>query len=183
MSDSNTNPNPKTNMPHINELRESKFLKKEDVGRGALLTITGCVQENVAQQGQPDEMKWCLTFQETEKPMVLNATNGAIIAGFLGSENTDDWVGRQIVLFDDPNVMFAGKRVGGIRARAPRNQVAGGTVQPRPVQPRPVQPSRSLPSDGESFGTAMPVQRPAQRPPAGPGGSVALPADSEDVPF
>lgn len=109
-------------MPNISEIRQSNFLKKEDCGKGILVTIRSCSQMNVAKTGAPEELKWCLSFDETEKPLVLNSTNAQIIAGICGSEETEDWTNRKIVLYSDPNISFAGKLVGGIRARAQRNQ-------------------------------------------------------------
>jgi len=105
---------------HISELKESKFLRKEDCGQGVLLTIADVQQENVAKEGAPEEMRWCMYFEESEKPMVLNSTNGQIIAKFTGSEESDGWIGREVVLYHDPNVSFGGKLVGGIRVREPR---------------------------------------------------------------
>lgn len=125
-------------MPNISVLKSSKYLKKEDCGPGILVTITGCTEENVAKEGSPEELKWCLHFAETEKPMVLNSTNGQIIAGFVGSDNTDDWVNRKIVLYADPNITFGGKLIGGIRARAPRTPQAAPA---RPAQPAPTAPA------------------------------------------
>lgn len=107
---------------HISQLKESKFLKKEDCGSGILVTIKSCHEENVAKEGAPPEMKWCLYFHEQDKPMVLNSTNGQIIASIVGSEETEHWANEKIVLYHDPNITFGGKLVGGIRARAPRNQ-------------------------------------------------------------
>lgn len=108
-------------MPNISVLKSSKFLTKGDVEPPVLVTITSCTEMNVAKEGAPEEFKWVLHFAETEKPMVLNSTNGQIIAGFTGSDNTDDWTNRKIVLYHDPNVSFGGKLIGGIRARAPKN--------------------------------------------------------------
>lgn len=106
---------------NISELRESKFLKKEDIGDSpVLLTIKDVAQFNVAAQGAPEENKWCLVFEEADKPLVLNSTNGQIIAKITGSEESDDWIGHKIVLYVDPNVSFGGKVVGGIRCRAPK---------------------------------------------------------------
>lgn len=124
-------------MPNINQIKQSKFLKRDDCGNGILVTITGCHQVNVAMEGAPPEEKWCLSFQETEKPMVLNTTNAQIIAAVCGSQETDDWTGKKVVLYDDPNVSFGGKLVGGIRARAPRGQAAAKPIQPvsRPAPP------------------------------------------------
>jgi hypothetical protein len=109
---------------NIKQMKSSNFLKKEDVGAGALVTVRGVTQENVAMPGAEEELKWCLVVAEFEKPMVLNATNSQLIAAALGSEETDDWAGKKIVLYNDPNVSYAGKLIGGIRVRAPRNQPA-----------------------------------------------------------
>ncbi len=107
-------------MAKTSEMREGKFLKQTDVGRGALATIDRCVQMNVAKEGADPEMKWCLTFQELEKPLVLNSTNIQLCEKIFGSDETDDWHGKRIVLYTDPNVSFQGKLVGGIRVRAPK---------------------------------------------------------------
>lgn len=116
---------------HISSLKQSKFLTRGDVGTGILVTIREIFQENVAKEGAPEELRWCLSFDEAEKPMVLNATNGQIIASIVKSEETDTWPGHKIVLYDDPNVSFGGKLVGGIRVRAPRGQAA--KTAPAPV--------------------------------------------------
>lgn len=115
-------------MPKISEMRESKFLKQGDVGKGALMTVTGCEKHNVAMSGADPEEKWCLEFQETDKPLVLNMTNMQLCARVFGSEDTDEWIGKRIVLYTDPNVVYAGKVVGGIRVRAPKK----GAVAPPP---------------------------------------------------
>lgn len=110
-------------MASINDLKTSKFLKREDVGEGALVTISGLTKENVAKEGAEPEYKWTLHLQEFDKPLVLNSTNGQIIAKITGFEDDieEKWVGAKIVLYDDPNVSFGGKLVGGIRVRAPKN--------------------------------------------------------------
>jgi hypothetical protein len=115
---------------NISQLKESKFLKKEDCGTGILVTIQSVSQENIAKEGAEPEHKWVLHFRETEKPMVLNSTNGQLIAKIIGSDETDDWTGHKIVAYEDPNISFAGKIVGGIRVRAPKNQ-----VKPAPAKP------------------------------------------------
>lgn len=125
---------------HISGLKQSKFLTRADVGRGKLVTIQRVFQENVAKEGAPEEMRWCIEFGEAEKPMVLNSTNGQIIASITKSEETDNWTGCKIVLYDDPNVSFGGKLVGGIRVRAPRNQPATTAAAVRPQAPRATAP-------------------------------------------
>lgn len=107
-------------MPNINSMKSSKFLKRDDVGRGTLATIQIVREENVAKEGAPEELKWCAHFDELEKPMVLNWTNLQLIARVAGDEDSDNWKGVKVVLYDDPNVSFGTKIVGGIRIRAPK---------------------------------------------------------------
>ena len=111
-------------MPKTSEMRESKFLKKDDVGRGVLVTIAGCAQHNVAMEGAAPDKKWCLAFHELDKPLVLNSTNIQLCEMICGSDDTDRWVGRRVVLYTDPNVSYGGKLVGGIRVRAPKPTAA-----------------------------------------------------------
>lgn len=115
---------------HVSALKDSKFLKRTDVGGGTLATIRMLSQENVAKEGSDPELKWCLHFDELEKPLVLNSTNAQIISKILNQEDTDDWTGGKVVLYDDPNVSFGGKLVGGIRVRAPKT-----TGMPKAAKP------------------------------------------------
>ena len=107
-------------MPKVHEMLKSAFLKKEDVTTPVLWTVAGVKQENVAKEGAEPEMKWCLSFREQEKPLVLNSTNIQICKQAFESDDTDHWIGKRIVLFVDPNVSFSGKLIGGIRVRKPK---------------------------------------------------------------
>jgi len=110
--------------PNVEDLRNSNYLKQEDVEPPILATIDHWEEHNMAQDGKPAEMKYVLLFKENCKPMSLNYTNGSIIKQITGSGDLDDWAGTQIVLYKDPNISFGGKLVGGIRVRAPKNQAA-----------------------------------------------------------
>ena len=125
-------------MPHISAIKQSNYLKKEDCGRGILVTIKSVHEENVAREGAPPENKWCVSFDEQEKAMVLNMTNAQLIAQIAKSEMTEDWYGHQVVLYHDPNISFAGKLLGGIRVRAPRFKTP-------PPTPAPIQPAQRIP--------------------------------------
>lgn len=109
-------------MPKTSEMRESKFLKQSDIGTGALMTVLGCNPHNVAKEGAEPEMKWCLEFEEVEKPLVLNSINIQLCEKIFGSDDTDHWIGKRIVLYVDPTISFQGKVTGGIRVRAPKPQ-------------------------------------------------------------
>ncbi len=119
-------------MPKTSEMKDSKFLRKEDVGEGALLTVTGCEQQNVAPAGAAQELKWCLTFSETEKPLVLNSTNIQLCEQIFQSDDTDAWLGKKLVAYTDHGISYAGKVVGGIRVRAPKVK-AKAASKPAPV--------------------------------------------------
>lgn len=103
---------------HVNDLKSSKFLTKHDVEPDVLVTIERDELVNVALESQAPEEKHVLYFKELEKPLVLNMTNGMLIAAITGSEISDDWMSKQVVLYNDKTVMFAGKLTGGIRVRA-----------------------------------------------------------------
>ena len=115
-------------MPTISEMLPSSYLKKEDCDPAILVTISEIKHENLAMEGKPPELKWVMMFVEQEKGIVLNSTNIQLAASICASQDTDDWIGKKIVLYSDPNISFQGKLVGGIRIRAPKS---GG----KPVQP------------------------------------------------
>ena len=104
-------------MPNINQMVQSKFLKQGDVPDPVIVTVLGVRQVNVAQDNEPPEMKWAIKFKEFERPMVLNSTNLHVAAKICGSNNTDDWTGKELILYTDPNVSFGGQVVGGLRFR------------------------------------------------------------------
>lgn len=132
--------NQESAMPKIGEMIESKFLKKEDVDPPVLVTVDRVAQNNVAMQGADPEMKWCLYFGELDKPMVMNSTNIHLAGQACGSDDTDDWLGKKIVLYNDPNVSFGGKLTGGIRIRAQRK------VQEPVVPQRKPAPQQAAPA-------------------------------------
>ena len=138
-------------MPNINEMKgPSKYLTKEDVGRGALVTIKGIEQRNVARDGDTPQFRWLMHFHESQKPLVLNSTNIQLTARICGSENTDDWNNRQLVLYVDPNVSYAGKLTGGIRIRAPKPQA----VAPAQAQKQTIAAAAARWTQGHSMPAA-----------------------------
>ena len=106
-------------MPKIGEMIESKYLKQSDVEEETEVTVVKVGQINVAREDQEPEMKWAVRFQEFKKPMVLNSTNIQLLAKACESEDTDDWIGKKVIIYSDPNVSFGGKLVGGLRVKIP----------------------------------------------------------------
>lgn len=109
----------KTKMPKLNEMIGSKYLKKEDAIPPVLVTLADLRQETINKDGKAETV-WVGYFEELDKGMVLKSTNLQLLAQVCGSEQSEDWIGRKVVLYADPTVSMAGKVVGGLRIRAPK---------------------------------------------------------------
>ena len=96
---------------------DSNWLRQEDLDKPRLYTIKGADVGKVA-----DDDKLILHFEDSDDELVCNKTNLSLLASFYGSTNTEDWEGKKVVLYRDENVMYAGKRVGGIRVRLPKGE-------------------------------------------------------------
>src|SRR3990167_3600863 len=114
-------------MANVNQMIESKYLKQSDLDGEVEVTIIKVGQLNVAREDQEPEMKWAMKLQEFKKPMVLNSTNIQLLAKACESEESEDWIGKKVVIYADPNVSFGGKLVGGLRVKLP--------VKPRAMKP------------------------------------------------
>ena len=102
-------------MPKMNAMFPSKYLAAADLDeREQTYTVSG-IDTEVVGQGDEAESKWVLYFSEADKGLVLNKTNATSISGALG-DDTDDWIGRQIVLYPT-EVAFSGKMVACIRVK------------------------------------------------------------------
>jgi hypothetical protein len=106
---------------NIGDFRDSRYLTKEDVGNGTLLTIARVSKENVALKDDDEEIKPVVFFQEVKKGFVCNKTNAEKIIEITGEadEVQETWIGKKIVLWSDPNVSFGSRKTGGIRVKQP----------------------------------------------------------------
>jgi len=107
---------------------ESKYLAKEDVGiPGVNLTIAKFTRETVGQGNDAGE-KAVLWFKENDyKPMVLNKTNKNRIKHFLGATTAEEVIGKQVNVYNDPDIEYGGEITGGLRIRG-----VAGTQAPTP---------------------------------------------------
>jgi hypothetical protein len=117
----------------------SKYLKAADLSVPTLLTISSFSVEKIGDDERP-----CIGFHETDKGLVLNIVNGDTIEKICGDVETDNWIGKKIVLYAT-ETDYAGKRVACIRVRAPK-------VQTTMRLPPPIEEEIPLPSeDGLPF--------------------------------
>lgn len=117
----------------VGDLRNSTFLTQDDCEPPIVVTADRVEKQNVALPDEKSDEKWCLYFKEPDiKPCVLNKTNGEIMEEITGSDDSDDWLGKQFVFYRDESVRFAGKKVGGIRVRKYEPPQADGLDQDIP---------------------------------------------------
>lgn len=123
---------------NINDAFPSKYLKAADIkGRPPIaVTISHVALEEI---GDDKTLKPVLYFQGKEKGVVLNKTNGSMIAHTHGPE-TDGWVGKQILLRCE-GVSFRGQIVDSIRVSVAQAeqyaQEQQATAQTLEQQPEP----------------------------------------------
>ena len=93
----------------------SNFLKKEDLPKPVKVVIDNVDLMEFDQDGKT-QRKLVLKFKDKEKALACNKTNARIIAAMLGDE-TDNWVGKEVTLYNDPTVSMGDQIVGGIRVQ------------------------------------------------------------------
>jgi hypothetical protein len=70
-----------------------------------------------ARNGKPADTRFVLTFSG-DKVFSLNKTNLRLLVKWFGP-HTRDWIGKQVAVYRDESVSFAGQLVGGWRLRKP----------------------------------------------------------------
>ena len=103
---------------NLGDLHPSTSLKSSDFDEVGEMTLTIRKIEirDIGQEGEK-ETKPVLTFDETEKTLVLNKTNANLIGAQYGDKNIDvAWIGKQITLHVEQTT-FQGKATPGIRVK------------------------------------------------------------------
>ena len=89
------------------------YLKKEDLPKGRDVSV---VIESYTVAEFDGKKRPVLHFVGKEKGLAMNVTNLTVCREMFG-DDMDEWQGKQIKLYADPSVMFAGKMVGAVRIR------------------------------------------------------------------
>ena len=166
----------------IGQMIDSKYLKGSDVDPAKLLTVRSFKKENVAKENEPEERKWIVYFDGVPKGLILNKTNLNRAARAFGSEDTDDWIGKQIVVYYDPDVEFGGKIVGGIRLRAPKlpsQRIEEASNRHAPISEESASPLTGAAAARAQMGRAPHPQAQSQPPPR----EEDDPGYEDDIPF
>lgn len=100
----------------ITEAFPSKYLSAPDLhDREVKLVIARIEMEKI---GRENDEKPVLYFTKAKKGLVLNKTNGKVIAAAYG-DDTDQWEDREVVLFT-MMVQFGDEMVDSIRVKIPK---------------------------------------------------------------
>ncbi len=96
----------------VDDTGESNYVKKGEVGTGVIAKIVGTDFKNVAKQGAKPEEKGILIFEGNDlrgkplKPLICNKTNATMLAMITGSEDSDNWIGTTIILWNNEDVSY-----------------------------------------------------------------------------
>ena len=102
----------------------SKWLGKSDLIDGPILVTIESVGFEDVQVDSGTESKTVMYFREANiKPLIVNVTNWDRIETAYGAES-DEWIGKTIEVYHDPNVMFGRDKKGGTRVRIPNGKPA-----------------------------------------------------------
>jgi hypothetical protein len=126
----------------------SRFLSVSDVGERKIRTkILKVHKEELRKDDGTKRWRLVLSLESLDKPLVVNATIKDLLVAMLGRVPSK-WVGASVGVYVDPTVMFAGKRVGGIRLRV----LAAFQAKPTPkTAPKPA-PKKTGPEWSEQPG-------------------------------
>jgi hypothetical protein len=103
---------------NLDEMFPSRYVRGQDLqGRAVNVTINRIQPEKMRPNPQsPELQKFVLYTSEGKKGVVLSKTLASQIAEILGSDESDDWIGKKVTFFPVPMIVAGVRRVA-IRAR------------------------------------------------------------------
>lgn len=101
------------------EMKASQWLAAEDIhGQNVKVKVAACRKHKDVEfdKGRKEDTVFALEFKGKDKQLVLNSTNRKRMVELFGN-NVKEWKDKEITLYVDENVRFAGKKVCGIRIK------------------------------------------------------------------
>lgn len=96
----------------------SNYLKAKDIEKPETVTVASVEAVSFKDDNGGDRESLVVYFEELDQGVVTSKTSLAQLVEIFESDETDEWIGKPVVMFNDATVQFKGKRVGGIRFRA-----------------------------------------------------------------
>lgn len=133
-------------MPDYELLFPSDYIKAADLiengGRDVVLTIKTVQLDELQMRGGKTRMRGVMTFANAKKKLVLNRTNGDIIASIHGRD-FGLWPGKSITIYPT-KVRFGRDTVDAIRVREVDQTKAAAAAKAAPADP-PMRPAGDRP--------------------------------------
>ncbi len=121
------------------EALPSQYLSKEDFDPPVLCQVAVVAIESL-KTDRGEEKKPVLYIMgpsrnvDVTRGIILNGTNWDTLVEITGKQDSDEWEKARIVVYHDTEVRFGGKKIGGIRIRAPK-PAATSVPEPEPSSP------------------------------------------------
>jgi hypothetical protein len=108
------------NLTHWKKLNNYDYLGAYSLepGKDMIATIDMVKKEVVTGTGGKKEECMVVTFKERDlKPMIFNRTNAKTVQKIYRTPYIEEWAGRKIQIYIEPNIRVGGETVEGLRVR------------------------------------------------------------------
>lgn len=95
----------------------SPFLKSKDIKKPVVVTITKVTEESFKGDDGKERKSVALHFKQLDQALVTCKESLAFLIDHFETDESNDWIGKDVELFFDADVKYQGKRIGGIRIR------------------------------------------------------------------
>ena len=124
-----TNDTENTISPNANDFLGGNYLRKEDIHEPMTVTVANVWSEAVMNSARK---KLVISFNEIEKPLILNKTNIKRLVEIFDTQETSRWQGR-VTLYVEQGVEYAGRVVGGLRLKQAEQAAASPGLNRQPA--------------------------------------------------
>jgi hypothetical protein len=94
-------------------------MRADDLKAPKTLTIESAeIVSFKGEDGEPDRDSVLLKFKEVDVGVIAGKPALKQLVEILGTDETDSWIDKKVVIFVDPNVYFKSKKMACIRFRA-----------------------------------------------------------------
>jgi hypothetical protein len=103
-------------MSHYETLYPARFLKKEALPKPKTIRVLALTATQLeGERGVEPKVVMKYKAADGEGEIVLCKTNAKLIEHVLGTPEYEQWIGKLVTIYNNPNVDLKGKKVGGIR--------------------------------------------------------------------
>lgn len=126
----------------------SRFLGVVDIGTKKIKTkISKVRMEEIKDRNSGRPRKRAVVFFEgVDKPLILNGVNRETLNDALGKAPAG-WLGAAVGVLVDPNVVFGGKKTGGVRLRVLLPPAAAKPAKAKPATKAPAAAASEWPEE------------------------------------